>query len=137
VLRERLRMETNCITKEKKFGLVFEEHLSKLDPSTLQHQGAQAQQGGAAGQATSGPVGGCCPCVTARRPEAHCRNISSGETRVIPVDHLVVVCQFGEPISPALVPVDKVQNRMDDAPGIRCWRHSKWLCLYAATFRIS
>ena len=31
-LRERLREETSRITKEKKFGLVFEEHLPELTP---------------------------------------------------------------------------------------------------------
>lgn len=31
-LRERLRAETSRITKEKKFGLVFEEHLPELTP---------------------------------------------------------------------------------------------------------
>ena len=46
--------------------------------------------------------------------KAHCRNIDSGNTERIPVDDLVVVCQFGEPIFPALIPVDKVQNGPDD-----------------------
>lgn len=31
-LRERLRSETDKITREKKFGLVFEEHLPELTP---------------------------------------------------------------------------------------------------------
>nr|WP_133510780.1 site-specific DNA-methyltransferase [Candidatus Thiosymbion oneisti] len=51
-----------------------------------------------------------------RDGEAHCRNIGSGETRRIPVGDLVVVRRFGEPIFPALTPVDKVQNGPEDAP---------------------
>jgi hypothetical protein len=51
-----------------------------------------------------------------RDGEAHCRNIGSGETREIPVDDLVVVRQFGEPIFLALVPMRRVQNGQIDEP---------------------
>ncbi|MEI6414655.1 MAG: site-specific DNA-methyltransferase [Pseudomonadota bacterium] len=54
--------------------------------------------------------------LSVRDRVAHCRNIGSGEAREIPVDDLVVARLFGEPIFPALLPVDRVQNGPDDAP---------------------
>ncbi|MEA3412700.1 MAG: DNA methyltransferase [Pseudomonadota bacterium] len=110
-LRERLRMETNRITKEKKFGLVFEDHLPELTPI----YSAQVRKHSKVGM-RGGPLTDLWRVLSVRDGEAHCRNIGSGETRKIPVDDLVVVRQFGEPIFPALAPVDKVQNGPDDAP---------------------
>ena len=110
-LRERLRMETNRITKEKKFGLVFEDHLPELTPiysSKVRRHNKVALR--------KGSMTDLWRVLTVRDGEANCRNIGSGEKRAIAVDDLVVVCQFGEPIFPALVPVDKVQNGPDDAP---------------------
>lgn len=110
-LRERLRMETNRITKEKKFGLVFEDHLPELTPiysaKVRRHSKVALRDG---------PLSDLWRVLSVRDGEAHCRNIGSGETRDISVDDLVVVRQFGEPIFPALVPVDRVQNGPDDAP---------------------
>lgn len=110
-LRERLRMETSRITKEKKFGLVFEDHLPELTPiysaKVRRHSKVALRDG---------KLSDLWRVLSVRDGEAHCRNIGSGETREISVDDLVVVRQFGEPIFPALVPVDKVQNGPDDAP---------------------
>lgn len=110
-LRERLRMEMNRITKEKKFGLVFENHLPELTPTysakVRRHSKVALRDG---------PLTDLWRALSVRDGEARCCNISSGETRQIPVDDLVVVRQFGEPIFPALVSVDKVQNGLDDAP---------------------
>jgi adenine-specific DNA-methyltransferase len=109
-LRERLSRETNRITKEKRFGLVFEDHLPELTPNysakVRRHSKVALRDG---------PLADLWRVLIVRDGEAHCRNIGSGETRQIPVDELVVVCQFGEPIFPALVPVDRVQNGPDDA----------------------
>lgn len=110
-LRERLRMETNRITKEKKFGLVFEDHLPELTPiysAKIKKKSKVALRDGRLLDLWR--VQSVCD------DEAHCRNIGSGEMRQILVDALVVVRQFGEPIFPALVPVDKVQNGPDNAP---------------------
>jgi len=110
-LRERLRMETNHITKEKKFGLVFEDHLPELTPiysaKVRRHSKVALRDG---------PLADLWRVLSVRDGEAHCQNIGSGETREISVDDLVVVRQFGEPIFPALTPVGKVQNGPDDAP---------------------
>jgi len=110
-LRERLAVETNRITREKKFGLVFEGHLPELTPiysAEIRRHSKVALRGG--------PLTDLWRVLDLRDGEAHCRNIGSGETRRISVDDLVVVRRFGEPIFPALVPVDRVQNGPDDAP---------------------
>jgi len=110
-LRERLRMEANRIIKEKKFGLVFEEHLPELMPiysaKVRMHSKVALRDG---------PLVDLWRVLSVGDGEAHCRNIGSGETRRIPVDDLVVVRQFGEPIFPTLVSVDRVRNGPDDAP---------------------
>ena len=110
-LRARLRIETNRITKEKKFGLVFEEHLPELTPiysaKVRRHSKVAFRDG---------PLADLWRVRSVRNGEAHCRNIDSSETREIPVNDLVVVRQFGEPIFPTLKPVDRVQNGPDDSP---------------------
>ena len=110
-LRERLQMETTRITKEKKFGLVFEDHLPELTPiysaKVRKHSKVALRDG---------PLANLWQVLSVREGEAQCWNIGSGKTRRIQVDDLVVVSQFGEPIFPALVPVDRVQNGSADAP---------------------
>ena len=48
--------------------------------------------------------------------QASCVKNIDGAGEVIPVDELVAVAQFGEPIYPTLLPLDSVQN--DDENGI-------------------
>lgn len=111
VLRERLMVETNRITKDKKFGLVFEDHLPELTPI----YSAQVKKNSKVAL-RDGNLVDLWRVLFVKDGEAHCRNIGSGVTRQIPVDNLVVVRQFGEPIFPALVPMDKVQNGPVDTP---------------------
>lgn len=110
-LRDRLRIETNRIVKEKTFGLVFEEHLPELTPiysaKVRRHSKVALRDG---------PLENLWRVLSVRDGEAHCRNIGSGKKRRIQVDDLVMVSQFGEPIFPTLMTVDRVQNGPDDAP---------------------
>jgi len=110
-LRERLTLEMKRLNREKKFGLVFEDHLPELTPiysaRVRRHSKVLLRDG---------PLEDLWRVLSVRGEEAHCRNIASGETRQIPVADLVVVKQFGEPIFPTLIPVDKVQNGPVDAP---------------------
>ena len=101
-LRKRLRMEAERIISRRKFGLVFEEHLPELTPiySTKVRRHSRVAL-------RDGPLMDLWRVISVRDGEAVCRNIGCGDTRQIPIDDLVVVCQFGEPIFPALVPVDK------------------------------
>jgi adenine-specific DNA-methyltransferase len=41
---------------------------------------------------------------------------TAGHIRQFPVDELIVVWQFGEPISPAMIPLASVENGPADAP---------------------
>ena len=109
-LRERLTLEMKRLTREKKFGLVFEEHLPELTPIYSARVRRHSKVALRDGRLTD-----LWRVLSVRDGEAHCRNIGSGETRQIPVEDLVVVKQFGEPIFPALTPVDKVQNGPDEA----------------------
>ena len=121
-LRERLVAEWANAAKDKKFGLVFEDHLPELLPL----HGAKPRKGdlvcrrqGAlkdvwqvkslhAGMATCAK-----PCNDAHPSEA---TRAVAEPVQLPVDELLVVREFGEPIFPALVPVDAVANGPADAP---------------------
>ncbi|MCY4139480.1 MAG: DNA methyltransferase [Rhodobacteraceae bacterium] len=110
-LRERLRDEADRITRKKQFGLVFETHLPELIPiysATIRRYEKVALR--------DGPLTDLWRVLAMRHRKALCRNVGSGTTRLVPLDELVVVRQFGEPIFPALTPVDRVQNGPDVAP---------------------
>lgn len=121
-LRERLAAEWANAAKEKKFGLVFEDHLPELLPL----HGAKPRKGDLVcrRQGALKDVwqiksihAGIATCVKPSN-EAH----PSEPTRAVvePVqfsmDELLVVREFGEPIFPALTPVDAVANGAEDAP---------------------
>jgi adenine-specific DNA-methyltransferase len=121
-LRERLVAEWANAAREKKFGLVFEDHLPELLPL----HGAKPRKGdlvclrqGAlkdvwqiksihAGLAT------CIKPSNETHPSEPTR--AAAEPAQFLVDELLVVREFGEPIFPALVPVDAVANGPADAP---------------------
>jgi adenine-specific DNA-methyltransferase len=110
-LRDRLRTEVDHLTKAKKFGLVFEEHLPELTPifSAPVRQGSRVARRDA-------PLIDVWRVLSVDEGQALCLNQVSGEQRQMPTDDLVVVRRFGEPIFPALTSVDRVQNGPDDAP---------------------
>lgn len=112
MLRERLTEEVNRISKNKKFGLVFEEHVPECTPL----YGVPIR----------------CDSTVARKTDkmnqiyivkkidgktAVCEDKVSSEITTIPLCDLVVVAQFGDPIFPSLEPIDKVEN----APGDSLW----------------
>lgn len=125
-LRERLAAEWSNAKKEKKFGLVFEDHLPELLPL----HGAKPRQGDLVCHRPQGRIGalkdvwkiqsihaGVATCVKPGN-EAHPSEPTraAGKAAQFPVDELLVVREFGEPIFPALVPVDAVANGPADAP---------------------
>lgn len=121
-LRERLAAEWVSASKEKKFGLVFEDHLPELLPLhgvkprkgdlVCRRQGALKDvwqiKSIHAGIAT------CVKPSNETHPSDPTR--AAAEPVQLPVDELLVVREFGEPIFPALVPVDAVANGPLDAP---------------------
>ncbi|MWK56273.1 site-specific DNA-methyltransferase [Pseudomonas otitidis] len=121
-LRERLSVEWANASKEKKFGLVFEDHLPELLPL----HGAKPQKGDLVcrRQGALKDVwqiksihAGIATCVKPSN-EAHPSEPARAAEEPVqfPVDELLVVREFGEPIFPALVPVDSVAKGSADAP---------------------
>lgn len=110
-LRDRLKSEFERSVKGKKFGLVFEDHLPELTPvynSPILKGCIVALRGG--------NLIDTWHVLSISEGKALCMNTAKGSNKEIAVDELVVVRQFGEPIFPALVPVDRVQNGQDAAP---------------------
>jgi adenine-specific DNA-methyltransferase len=121
-LRQRLAAEWAIAAKNKKFGLVFEDHMPELLPL----HGTKPRKGDMVCR-KHGPLkdvwqvktlqGGVVTCVKpitdARPSEARRTTASVAE---FPIEELLVVREFGEPIFPALVPVDAVANGPADAP---------------------
>lgn len=121
-LRQRLAAEWDNTKKNRKFGLVFEEHLPELLPL----HGAKPRKGDLVcrRQGALKDVwqikslhAGLATCVKPSN-ETHPSEPARAATEPVefPVDELLVVREFGEPIFPALVPVDAVANGPADAP---------------------
>ncbi len=121
-LRERLAAEWITASKEKKFGLVFEDHLPELLPLYK----AKPRRGDLVCR-KNGPLQDIWQVQSLRDGIATCfkprEDVSSTEqnqSTIAPtnfvVDELLVVRQFGDPIFPSLVPVDAVANGPADAP---------------------
>jgi adenine-specific DNA-methyltransferase len=114
-LRERLAQEWAAATKEKKFGLVFDPHLPELLPlpGIRPRRGdLVARRGGDLAELwrVRRLAEDVATCV---RPEG---TATAGDIWQFPVDELIVVRQFGEPIFPALIPLASVENGPADGP---------------------
>lgn len=109
-LRKRFEQEVNKLSKQKKFGLVFESHLPEVTP--LYDMPIKA---------------GCKVILRDRREDkniyivlkvdngmAVCGLKSAEETKSISVNDLVRVAEFGESIYPYLKPIDCVCNSSED-----------------------
>ena len=121
-LRERLSAEWATATQGKKFGLVFEDHLPELLPL----YGVKPRSGDLVCRKL-GPLKDVWQVRTLRDGMATCikpqdgnhtseANASASTPENFAVDELLVVRQFGEPIFPALVPINAVANGPADAP---------------------
>jgi adenine-specific DNA-methyltransferase len=110
-LRARLQAEADRLTKEQEVGLFFEEHLPELIPI----YSANVRKGSLV--ALRGKVlTDVWHVLSVAKGKADCLNRARGEQREVPVEDLVVVRQFGEPIFPSLVPIDRVKNGPKGAP---------------------
>ncbi len=108
VLRDRITAETDKLLKQKKFGLVFEEHLPECTPLYE----VPVRVGGMVAKKT-GYVSDIYFVTKIEGDAASCVNRETREESVIPLDELVTVAQFGEPIYPYLKPIDTVCNAPD------------------------
>ncbi len=108
VLRERIRAEAKRANKQKKFGLVFEQHLPEATPL----YDVPVKKGSVV--AIKGKSITEIFLVEAiEDDQATCLQRSTKERTVLPVKDLVSVAQFGEPIYPYLQPIDSVCNAPD------------------------
>ena len=107
-LRARLEQEINRLSKTKKFGLVFEEHLPECTPL----YDIPVKRGSTVAKKT-GAVSEMYEVNSIKDGIAMCYHKVTGEKEEIAVEELVSVAQFGEPIYPYLKPIDSVCNAPD------------------------
>lgn len=108
-LRERIAKEVDRLAKQKKFGLVFEEHLPECTPL----YDIPVKVGGLVAK-KAGEVNDVYKVLAIRENVAECLHRESKEVVEIAVAELVTVAQFGEPIYPYLKPLDSVCNAPDN-----------------------
>ena len=104
-LRERILAETNKLLKQKKFGLVFEEHLPECTPL----YDIPVTVGSTVALKT-GYVSDIYTVLSMDGDEVLCERKETHEQATFKQDDLVVVAAFGEPIYPFLKKVDTVCN---------------------------
>lgn len=107
-LRDRIAAEVDKLAKQKKFGLVFEEHLPECTPlyDIPVRKGAKVAL-------KTGKVSDFYTVLKIENGKALCLNQDRSETAEFAVDDLVCVAEFGEPIYPYLQPLDTVCNAPD------------------------
>lgn len=107
-LRERLMAEAARLTKQKKFGLVFEEHIPECTPL----YGIEIKCGSTVAK-KAGAINDMYRVTKINGGDAVCLRLASGESETIALSDLVPAAKFGEPIYPTLQPIDKVENAPD------------------------
>ena len=104
-LRARLTEELERVTQNKKFGLVFEEHMPECTPL----YGVGIKKGGTVAK-RSAKISDTYTVVKADKDIAMCRNKKTGITEPIRTNDLIAVAECGEPIFPYLEHIDSVEN---------------------------
>lgn len=107
-LRSRIEAEMNRLLKQKKFGLVFEDHL----PEACCLPEVAVRVGSRVAKKTSKPSEQMI-VQQIDGQKASCFQITDKKTEVVNIDDLVCVATFGEPIYPYLEMLDKVEGDPD------------------------
>lgn len=107
-LRARIAAEVEKLAKQKKFGLVFEEHLPECTP--LYEIPVKV---GATVALKAGQVNDVYAVLKIENGVASCLRKVDKTKHDIDVDELVTVAEFGDPIYPQLIPMDTVENAPD------------------------
>ncbi len=107
-LRDRIAQEVDRMNKQKKFGLVFEEHLPECTPL----YDVPVRKGSTVAL-RAGKVSDTYAVLKIENNKAWCLPKAGGETVAFEVDELVSVAEFGEPIYPYLKPIDMVCKAPD------------------------
>jgi len=104
-LREQLRGAVAEIKARREFGIVFEQHI----PETVLLSGVPPRRGSLVTDRT-GAWNGEWVVEKISAKDACLRYPRTGEKRCAPVNQLIVVKPFGEPIYPCLTPLGKLAN---------------------------
>lgn len=104
-LRFKIRQEVDRMAKQKKFGLVFEDHLPECTP-LYDHPVKK----GSIVALKSGKVSDNYIVRKIDGDTAICEGAENHEENAFPLADLVCVARFGEPIYPYLKPLDSVCN---------------------------
>ena len=116
-LRNELASEVRELKKQKHFGLVFEEHLPemlRLPKATIRIGNVVAHRDALGSEVWR--------VVEINGKKAKCRqplNPTKYDQEVLkdfPLNELVLVVRFGEPIYPVLTPIDRVDGGGPDKP---------------------
>lgn len=107
-LRDRIQSEVNKMSKQKKFGLVFEEHLPECTPL----YDVPVKRGSLA-VLKVGDINNKYIVGSIVNGIAKCMNKVTEEVEEIPLENLVTVAEFGDPIYPYLKPIDSICNAPD------------------------
>lgn len=107
-LRARIQAEVDRMNKQKKFGLVFEEHLPECTPLY-----DIPVKRGALVALKAGKVSEVYRVLKIKGDEAECKKKDADEIATFNVNELVTVAEFGEPIYPYLKPIDSICNAPD------------------------
>ena len=107
-LRQRIQQEVNKQNKQRKFGLVFEDHV----PENTFLYDVPVKRGSLVAKRDKGSKE-TYRVVRIEGENALCEHTVSHEQETIAMDVLVSVAQLGEPIYPYLKPMDDVQNAPD------------------------
>jgi adenine-specific DNA-methyltransferase len=108
-LRSQIAGEVGKLKARKKFGLVFEQHL----PEVVQLPGLAVRPGARVAKRRDKSAGLFVVTAAVNGKRVSIVSERGGQEEITDKDDLVVVKRFGEPMYPALVPVD----RLTQAPG--------------------
>lgn len=107
-LRQRIMTEVSKLSRQKKFGLIFEEHLPECTPL----YGVKIKKGSKVARKT-GQVSDIYIVRSIEGAKAICEHKTDHAEAEFALDDLVAIAEFGEPIYPCLKPVATVCNAPD------------------------
>lgn len=107
-LKERISKEVDKLAKQKKFGLVFEEHQPECTP--LYEMPIKV---GSLVAKKDVRITDVYTVIRINGNEVECVHKETKEVSCFSIDDMVVVAEFGEPIYPYLKPIDSICNAPD------------------------
>jgi len=105
-LRLELSTALDELRRQKKFGLVFEEHI----PETTLLANFPLQVGALVQLRADPPAGEPLRVEKLSAKRATVRPVSGGAAKAVPLDKLLVLRRFGDPVCPTLTPLETVER---------------------------